>query len=177
MCTVGRTNNHGPKSTPCVIGQTWATARSMRAYLVCFDLGSTFMRLRPWTGSLFYKWVYQFICDNLTKEESTLIKVDSFPIWPTLENILHHQTKFKIQLIVMRIFSPNSIHIWLAFTYLHWYTKHVGYFYYPNENVTTIYYMTFNTTVHMYIKTICRSSLLHSCSNSQLHWWYQLCTW
>ena len=38
-CTVSRINNHGPKSSPRAVGQTWATARSMRACLVCLRPG------------------------------------------------------------------------------------------------------------------------------------------
>ena len=53
------------------------------------------------------------------KGERTLTKTDSFPIWPTLENILHHQTKSEIQLITLGIFSPSSIHTRLAFVNLH----------------------------------------------------------
>ena len=45
----------------------------------------------------------------MAEGERTLTKMDSFPIWPTLENILYHQTKFEIQLITLGVFSLSSI--------------------------------------------------------------------
>ena len=47
----------------------------------------------------------------MAKGERTLTKTDSFPIWPTLENILHHQTKSEIQLITLGIFFHLAAYI------------------------------------------------------------------